>query len=191
MCCKLCKIKLLIDKFTHLNRIEISQGVKIDFKVLSNCSQLVHLDVFGTMFSKGDVESMSNLKNLVYLNLGATNIQNESMKSLSQLSKLETLDLWHTEITQEGLDKISESLPNLTRLNLAYTKLNINIFSSFAHFSKLRYLDLGNTCVGPIVLKSLQHLTELKSLFLDHTDVSDMDLRFTYFIFHILHRINF
>jgi hypothetical protein len=165
---------------TNLTQLDLSNGYLDESKTLASLSNLTHLNLFNTNFS-GPVFLPSNL---TYLD-----ISNNTIHDLSEIpNSLTYLDVSDTNIRYL---EFVESLNNLIYFNATYTQIRdlckfplsiqvlklswnrIQDISKLSHLSSLRILEIDDTNVSNIEVLYSLYLTHLK---IDKTLVSSYDI---------------
>jgi uncharacterized membrane protein len=80
-------------------------------KELSNCKNLVRLNIEGTMISNNSISVLKQLPNLEYLNMVATKIDDNGLIELAGNKQLKNIYCWQTGVTQKGVDALYKLNP--------------------------------------------------------------------------------
>jgi serine/threonine protein kinase len=145
-----------------------------DLVYLEVLPQLEKLYLFDTAIGDGAMAHLGKLSRLEVLGLSRTQVTDDGLAPLRQLPQLQELWLNHTAITDAGLAHL-ERLVRLRRLHLSDTRVRNAGLRHLAGLLRLVELELRGTRVGP-GLFHLRGLTELQSLDVGNTLVSDEDL---------------
>uniref|UniRef100_A0A7N0UVZ5 Leucine-rich repeat-containing N-terminal plant-type domain-containing protein n=1 Tax=Kalanchoe fedtschenkoi TaxID=63787 RepID=A0A7N0UVZ5_KALFE len=192
--CQLKRLDLSGNKFTR--------GLKDFFDAFSNCSQalLEYLDLSANGLEEELPDTLGSAKSLQYLALGMTEMWGSIPASIGDLSSLRMLDLSFNGMNgtiSESLGRLSEleelylqanswtgvvtetHLMNLTKLQHVIIRtdsiksLIFNVKNDWVPPFKLKSLDLVNCLLGPRFSTWLQFQSELTSVYLKNTGISD------------------
>jgi Leucine-rich repeat (LRR) protein len=178
-----------IGTMKKLERLEITLKHEVDLSPLAKLPILEHLEICGKLTDDG-LETISQIKSLTWLNIGQTDVTSEGLNHLAELTQLELLDLAKTKVTSEGLKYLPVSLQCLTldqcglesnshfgrlvqlrRLDMREAEISDQALANLP--LKIEYLDLSNSRVTPKNLRHISRLSELHSLDLSNTFISD------------------
>ena len=142
---------------------------------LSECSDLVNLNLSGTRITDGDLRFLKNLSSLTELHLSNTAITDQALVYLRGNVKLEILDIGRTRVSGIGLSRL-EDLKNLRSLIMDQTVVSDRLMETVAKFADLDTLDLSSTRITDAGLAQLAELKKVRVLSLKNTPTSDAAL---------------
>lgn len=170
------------------------------FRVLESFVKLKELDVYGTAVSSDFltnipypanltkiklrlsgiasaeiVQQVVRFENLNALDLGENDLEAAAIASIAQLPKLEDLNLLRTKLSNDAVQILCESQANsrLKKLNLDdNSEVDDRSIESLLFMKSLEFLHLGKTQVTDTGIKKLSALSQLKTLIVNDTAVT-------------------
>lgn len=135
---------------------------------IKSLANLTELDLSKSKVKRGCGAVLSGLGKLSSLNLSRTCINDQDMKFLLRLTNLSSLDIGGTKITDAGLCVYN---PLCTSLRCCLGALSLTGIVSLVH------LSVSRSRVSNVFMSYVPSLTNLQSLNLSHTQISNQGLR--------------
>ncbi len=174
------------------------------FRVLESFPKLKELDVYGTTVSSDFlanipypasltklklrsssiastqiVQGIARFENVSALDLGENDLDAVAIASVAQLGKLEDLNLLRTKLSNDAVRILCESPANarLKKLNLDdNSAVDDSAIDSLLFVKSLEFLHLGKTQVTDTGIQKLSALSQLKTLIVNDTAVTQKAL---------------
>jgi hypothetical protein len=175
------------------------------FRVLESFPKLKELDVYGTTISSDFlanipypasltklklrssritstqiVQGIARFENVSALDLGENDLDAAAIASVAQLEKLEDLNLLRTKIANDAVRILCDSPANarLKKLNLDdNSSIDDRSIDSLLNVKSLEFLHLGKTQVSDSGIQKLSALSQLKTLIVNDTVVTQEALQ--------------
>jgi len=135
-----------------------------------------------TQITDDGLKQLEGFKNLTDLSLYGTKITDVGVKELRGFKNLTSIDLWDTPVTDAALKELCESLPKLKNVDESTVVQEITLLGGkFGIDDWLPGKPVTHIQVGVNFSDKHCHLlkvfTHLKSLRLDHTEITDVGLK--------------
>jgi len=161
-----------------LKRLSLA-GANIDDRdiayVADAIPELEALDISYTHFSDQGMPSILKLRSLKKLVLWKDNVTDAGLNQLSKSTRLQDLNLRETPVSDTGLRYIGK-IHSLAALNLASTQITGEGLRSLPNLQALQMLDLSGTNIDDTGLAELARMPNILCLNLSRTKVTDKGL---------------
>ena len=124
-----------------------------------------------------DIDVVTQLTQLEHLDVAGRKLTDLGVKKIANLSRLRSLDLSRTEVTEGGIQALAD-LPQLQTLHLAGAeRINDAAAPYLAAMDSLTSLDLSSTKVSDGTLRVLLKSHKLRELYLNGTEVTERGVK--------------
>jgi serine/threonine protein kinase len=148
-----------------------------DSELLSNFSNLVHLNLWATAFPEGDLPKLALLTRLEFLNLGGIageglpRVTFRGLSAIKSLAGLKELHLQNCRRNGGSLEPLT-AFKELKILSLWRTDVRDEDLTYLRRLGNLQHLDVGETRVGDAGVRHLESLGGLNRLILKRSQIT-------------------
>ncbi|MCE9567002.1 MAG: hypothetical protein K8U57_33790 [Planctomycetes bacterium] len=161
-----------------LTIIDLSNSKVKDLSGLGGVQSLTTLSVSHTHISRAGFKEISHLKNLATLNLsGVAHLGGYHFADLKELAPLATLKNLNLDSTGLDDDDIPAILTHKSVLNLSLKMSNAKTLKGLSALSQLTSLDLGYSNVTDMGMKEIGKCRNLRHLQINNTLVTETGLK--------------
>jgi hypothetical protein len=156
----------------HIRNVFLTQALQAqDIEQLSDCPQLVTLDIRAGLDTDASLARLGRLKHLEQLTI--SHASPEAVDAWCQWSKLQNLTVVRAgSAPSEKWARLIENNPELRTLSLRGITTAYKVCDALKNSSELAWLDLGKSDVGDSGVEVLATLPKLRVLHLDETRVT-------------------
>ena len=168
-------------ELTHLLWLdfEYAEVTNAGMKEIGRLTQLDTLCLVGAQVTDAGLKELAGLKQLRILWLGGTKVTDVGLKELAGLTQLQSLDIGGMEVTDAGVRELAR-LEQLRHLNLygpIVTDTGVKELARLEHLSWLGVHGFFHAHSLEVTGTGFRELTDLQSLHLEHTGVTDTGLK--------------